>query len=542
MYNADTRNEQLERKYNMAKVMLVDDDVPVVEYLQRLVPWESHALSVCAIAYSVSEAKELFMNEYPDILLTDIGLPDGNGIELAHYFRSLHPELRIVFLTCHADFHYLKEAMSIEADDYIVKDELSPNKIIQSVGKAVSKLLSAQTELEKIAYKSDVERNKDLLIQRFFLEILNASEPGLLLKQGERLGINWSLPYYMVGLCHLDIGSMLNVYHRNNLELVKYAAYNIAKELTEGTRITPVQAEGLQLWFIANLSGNKDEEMAVSGYLKQIHEKISEFLKIHCCFVISPQPVELVQLKKKVNEIIRKQQSTYYESAWMINIDGPGRQAEPKDELNITVIEPYCDKWVAALSEFNRSLVLIYASTIEKLIREKKPEARQVQDLLIRMLQQASYQLGGTMDERLQQEIKQALNLDEALEIINGFSEDFMEKKRSAYTDKQNTNPDLKVINAFIYQHIYKNVTSIDIAQYLHLNPNYFSRYFKKLAGLNFTDHVHLLKMEEAKRLLGGQNETAENVAYMLGYSDRAYFSKVFKKYTGMSPSEFKQK
>lgn len=526
----------------MAKVMLIDDDVPVVEYLQRLVPWESHDLSVCAAAFSVSEAKELFMKEYPDILLTDIGLPDGNGIELAQYFRSVYPELRIIFLTCHEDFHYLKEAMSIEADDYIVKDELSPDKIIQSVEKAVAKMKSAQTELEKIAYKSDVERNKDLLIQRFFLEILKASEPESLLKQGERLGIEWVYPNYMVILCHLDIGSMLNVYNRNNLELVKYAAYNIAKELTEGTGITPIQAEGLQLWFIANLSGNSDEPLAVRGHLNHIHEKISEFLKINCCFLISYQPVSLVQLKSKVDEMIRKQQSSYYEYAWLITIDGPESQSETRDDIDLTAIEPYCQKWAAALSEFNRSLVLIYASTIEKLIREKKPQAKQVQDLLIRMLQQAVYQLKGTMDERLQQEIKQALNLGEALVIMSVFSDDFMEQKRSAYTDNQNTNPDLKVINAFIYQYIYKNVTSIDIAQYLHLNPNYFSRYFKKLAGLNFTDHVHLLKMEEAKRLLSGQNETAENVAYMLGYSDRAYFSKVFKKYTGMSPSEFKQK
>lgn len=525
----------------MAKVMLIDDDVPVVEYLQRLVPWENHGLSVCASAYSVDEAKECFKTERPDILLTDIGLPDGNGIELAHYFRSLYPELRVIFLTCHEDFHYLKEAMRIEADDYIVKDELSSKRIIESVGKAVSKLKSAQTELEEFAYKSDVERNRDLLIECFFLEILKAPEPAYLLKQGERLGIEWTDPYFMVILCHLDIGSLLKVYHRNNLELVKYAAYNIAKELTEGTRVTAIQAEGPQLWLIANLKEAAADDFVVR-ILNKIQDKISEFLKIQTRFLLSPQPVVLNQLKSKVHEISSRQQSTYYEASRLITLGEADRSYETRSDPDLTAIEPYCEKWAASLGEFSRSLVQIYLSTIEKLILEKKPHAKQVQDLLIRMLQQAAYQLGSTMDERLQKEIRQALAFEEALQIVSVFSDEYLEKKHSAYTDSQNTNPDLKLINAFIHKYIYKNVTSIDIARYLHLNPNYFSRYFKKLAGLNFTDHVHLLKMAEAKRLLSGQNETAENVAYMLGYSDRAYFSKVFKKYTGMSPSEFKQK
>lgn len=526
----------------MAKVMLIDDDVPVVEYLQKLVPWESLDLSVMATAFSVNEAKALFQEEQPDIVLTDIGLPDGNGIELARYFRSRSPGLRIIFLTCHEDFHYLKEAMQIEADDYIVKDELSPAKIIESAGKAVAKLKTAQTELEKMAYKSDVERNKDLLIQRFFLELVKAPEPERLLKQGERLGIVWNQPYFKAILCHLDIGSVVKSYGRSNLELVKYAAYNIAKELTEGSTLTPIQADGLQLWFIANLSGDTGEELAVQECLKQIDDKISEFLKIRCRFLVSGQRVPLGELKSKVEEVYERRQSAYYETGWLIPADGSGASSETGQELDAGAIEPYCEKWITALSEFNRSLALIYANAIEKQIRGQKPAAGQVQELLIRMLQQAAYRTGHAMDERLQQEIRQALSLDEVLELIGVFSEAFMEKRHSAYHGSQMANPDLKVINAFIYQHIYKNVTSIDIARYLHLNPNYFSRYFKKLAGLNFTDHVHLLKMEEAKRLLGGQNETAENVAYMLGYSDRAYFSKVFKKYTGMSPSEFKQK
>ncbi|MNC60028.1 HTH-type transcriptional activator Btr [compost metagenome] len=83
-------------------------------------------------------------------------------------------------------------------------------------------------------------------------------------------------------------------------------------------------------------------------------------------------------------------------------------------------------------------------------------------------------------------------------------------------------------------------ITSVDMADHLHLNASYFSRYFKKLAGVNFTDYVNQYKINMAITMLSRRNETVENVAYTLGFSDRAYFSKVFKKYSGKSPSEYK--
>ena len=83
-------------------------------------------------------------------------------------------------------------------------------------------------------------------------------------------------------------------------------------------------------------------------------------------------------------------------------------------------------------------------------------------------------------------------------------------------------------------------ITSVEMAEHLHLNASYFSRYFKKLAGVNFTDYVNQYKINMAITMLCRRNETVENVAYTLGFSDRAYFSKVFKKYSGKSPSEYK--
>ncbi|MNP50030.1 Bifunctional transcriptional activator/DNA repair enzyme AdaA [compost metagenome] len=157
------------------------------------------------------------------------------------------------------------------------------------------------------------------------------------------------------------------------------------------------------------------------------------------------------------------------------------------------------------------------------------------------MLQEAVYKLGVSRPEPALSCLADSVRLGEAIRVVHWFSEQYLSIPDGPGQEDRDDSPGLKVINGLIHEHMQKNFTAIDAARVLHLNPSYFSRYFKKIAGVNFTDYVHLIKMEEAKRLLAEQNETAENVAYMLGYSDRAYFSKVFKKYTGKNPSDYKQ-
>ena len=87
----------------------------------------------------------------------------------------------------------------------------------------------------------------------------------------------------------------------------------------------------------------------------------------------------------------------------------------------------------------------------------------------------------------------------------------------------------------------YKNeITLASIAQLYHLNYNYLSKLFKKETGLNFVDYVTKLKIEEAKRMLIFTEKPITDITFELGYNDTAYFSRVFKKYTGYAPSVYK--
>jgi len=522
----------------MNKVMIIDDDVPVVEYLRKLVPWDALGLSVCAEAHSAAEAFERFESASPDILVTDIGLPDGNGIELARRFRDARPSLRVVFLTCHEDFQYVKEALRIDADDYIVKDELNPDAFAETLRKAAARLALEQEQLERIAYKSDLERNRDVLLQQFFAELTGTAHSSGLLEHGKRLGIEWTEQCFAVALFHLDAGDLAEAYDRHRIELIRYAAFNIASELAADLRVTAFPFAEQRLWLIACEATAEGAKAALHRFAPEYQEKLSEFLKVSSFYVVASESSDVSGLGALIHRT-KDLMGIHYYAADSGNggFAGQSLLGAAAGGVRRGDVEALTAKWIEALLAGDRSLAHIYVSNMEKALREEGGEAAKTKERVMRCLQEACVRLGQPMPSGIQDDIDRTVRLEEAFRIVRWYADRLIRAHISPRESQ--ANPDLQAINAFIYENIFRNVTSIDIARHLHLNPSYFSRYFKKLTGTNFTDHVHLIKMEEAKRLLAS-GETAEHTAYVLGYSDRAYFSKVFKKYTGLSPSEYK--
>ncbi len=124
-------------------------------------------------------------------------------------------------------------------------------------------------------------------------------------------------------------------------------------------------------------------------------------------------------------------------------------------------------------------------------------------------------------------------DLNEAIRDI--FSEIFKIIDRN-YTY---SNDILKAIN-YIEQNIKADITLESVAKYLNMSPCYFSKFFKKTVGINFTTYVTDRKIELAKEMLSFTNMPILNIAYELSYNETNYFSKVFKKRVGVTPSDFR--
>jgi YesN/AraC family two-component response regulator len=133
----------------MFRVLLVDDEVVAVNALKRRVDWIKHTISDVRVANSMAQAQELFKNSPIDLMLCDIEMPQGSGLDLFEWVKLHYPETECIFVTCHPDFEYVRKAMQLGSLDYVLKpidyeelDTILSNSVkrLQRKGKIVNQL------------------------------------------------------------------------------------------------------------------------------------------------------------------------------------------------------------------------------------------------------------------------------------------------------------------------------------------------------------------------------------------------------------------
>jgi YesN/AraC family two-component response regulator len=138
----------------MLSAILVDDEVVAVSAVKRLVPWKNFDIENVYTANSMEQAKVVFENHHIDLMLCDIEMPQGSGLDLLEWVKSNFPKVECIFLTCHPEFSYIKRAMQLGSLDYILKpidyDEL--NVVMKKVALEIKK----NKKLEKLSSYSKV--------------------------------------------------------------------------------------------------------------------------------------------------------------------------------------------------------------------------------------------------------------------------------------------------------------------------------------------------------------------------------------------------
>lgn len=99
----------------------------------------------------------------------------------------------------------------------------------------------------------------------------------------------------------------------------------------------------------------------------------------------------------------------------------------------------------------------------------------------------------------------------------------------------------IKKVFAYISKNYASPITLEDVANHVHLNSAYFSTIFKQSSGSSFKEYLNMVRIEESKRLLSNTDYSIIDIAIATGFEDQSYFSKVFKKYTGLTPKQYRQ-
>lgn len=133
----------------MLHALLVDDEMVVVNAMNRRIQWDKYGVDRVFTAGSMEQAQEIFQKERVDFMLSDVEMPQGNGIELFEWVKMHYPATECIYVTCHPEYDYMREAMRLGSADYILKpidyDEM--DKILTEL---VARLNRGNTETVQI--------------------------------------------------------------------------------------------------------------------------------------------------------------------------------------------------------------------------------------------------------------------------------------------------------------------------------------------------------------------------------------------------------
>ncbi len=146
----------------MWKVVAVDDEGYIREALQRLINWEKMECELIAVLRDGQELIQYLMKEMPDIIITDIQMPEVSGLEVCKYLYEANPETQIIILTAYSDFDYAKSAIKYGVCDYVLKLSIM-DELPSALEKAIENLKRMKKEMEKT--KIGVQEQKNLIQQ-----------------------------------------------------------------------------------------------------------------------------------------------------------------------------------------------------------------------------------------------------------------------------------------------------------------------------------------------------------------------------------------
>ena len=527
----------------MLKVIIVDDEILIRVGVKSCLDWGKYGFEVVGQAEDGIKALDLIEKKKPDIILTDIKMPNMDGLELIRVIRKRYPHIKVIVLSCYNEMDYVKRAMKLGAEDYLLKLSVQPDMLLETM-KRVKEVIERERKEElktnKLEKKISINKQilKDNLYKKFIDGLIEAEE---LLLALNKLDVNLKLGSYSVVCCRIDGG-----YLENSLEdqhLREYSFRNIVEEVLEDycqCDIAEVD-NGFYILLVAN-----------NGYLNlveacnKVSNTVKKYLNTIVSFGISTEETKICRLKDIYLQACCALDYMFYYGRGSITQFNEKR-CFINDHIFIDMsLENLILNQIENLDADGAWLLI--EEFIEKLTNSimYSPESVKYSFVEVFYALNSLVKKYNLQDKFIYSDIRTNISDILSMETIEDLKVWFKEYIQNLVTflseiKLERERPEIAKIKTYILNHLDKNITLENAAAISNLSKAYFSTIFKQEVGESYTDYTNRVKMEKARELICDFGLRCYEAAEKVGISDESYFSKLFKKYIGENPSSIKK-
>ncbi len=517
------------------KILIVDDEQLTREGIVLSVDWAALGITEVLEADDGVNGLQMAKKHQPDIVLCDVRMPRMDGIAMLERIEALYPDSAAIFMSGYSDKEYLKAAIQLKAINYIEKP-FAPKEIESAVREAV----------EQCQYR---------------LRQKNAEEIHTNLA-ATQLAFQMTVPYHT---CQNAIDELCSQFHEHyGMDKFKYVTTIIVK-------LEQIPDTAADLTYVHNL---------IHDFLKPMHlhiiysEKRNYHIVYHIYGTLKPAKSTRAMIADRMGKLFGELGRYYiavgdtvegiskayhsYESA--VILLQSSYFFEPGGILYSQMIQEKSVEDGASCSRYSSQYINAVAQKEEATAKEALEALFQICDhafgLMPNQIKSLYYEmLSSLYKERKNNQLLPDFSIENHENIMdimeNCFSYSMLhnllkDKTGKFFEDISQNRPEnstIYMIRDYISSNYANSALSVkDISEYVKLSTSYLCTYFKNGTGVTLNQYITEFRLEKAKQLLSDPRYRINDVSSAVGYSDGNYFSKSFRKYTGLSPSEFREK
>lgn len=523
----------------MIKLVIVDDESLVRVGFQTIIDWQAAGYELCGVYRNGKEAWDAFCQEgYPDVLLTDIRMPEMDGLELIRHIRQTDADMIILILSSYEEFEYTRKSIQLGVQDYIPKHLFDPEELIATLSRLTNKRKNALQDQKQQNHSNALGEEKQRLMTH------SRMLPGLITPAVDISLDNYpaltEILYNTPSVRWMAIHAwQANSYQDSDQSALAFLLQDLMNKTIYAVPLGIDQGSFHAL--LLSSEQGQDEVIMQGRLIQEWTDTVKQNLAITVVAGISGSS------SFHDCKMLRNQAEGMFDYSFF---KGPGTY----QYTAFSVAEP--ERIASQLQQWQQQFAVLithasYSGFAEWLdIIEEELCALASPDTAFRLVQWIlKVYLNDRMDNRWPGETNETgiapspffskLHFQTWHDLKSSFLETVEHLEASAGMNT-GRHPWLQPVFKYVEEHFADSIRLEDASALVNLNIHYFSHRFSQDMGVTFLEYVTQIRIRKSMQLIRKFQLSAEEAASRVGYPNANYFVKVFKKVTGMTVSEFK--
>ncbi len=521
---------------------VIDDIKSLVNGIVNNIEWDQLRIRICGVAYNGQDGLEMIRQQKPDIIITDIRMPKLNGIDMIRQVIEWLPNSKIILITGYTDFEYAQQAVKLGAYDILTKP-FSTDEITEVVLRAQEAMIHLHNEADRrMEMEQKLQESMPVLKQEYFnLLIRHSANDELARKRWDYLEIAMEPEEFSLFVLEIDQFSLhVEKQDVHELELIRFTMQNIIEETVNRHTKGIVFRENVNSYVVIC-------NTTTSTNLGQLTEECRANIERYTKFTIS---IGVGNTVRYIHQLPEAFDQARVALSYHFYTEGNGvvtfSETTSEERIIPRFTSEHEQNLQLALKRGNREEAIYQLDVIfQGLIDEDMlPEP----EYLVNLYHELSFFIFRTFMElipytdlaSLQMEMQQykpttLRGYQESLHQLCTKGCDLISLLR-----RSDASALIESSIDYIKRNLHLDLSVNHCAAHVHLSGSYYSNLFKKTTGLSVNHFITNERVQKAQDMLT-QGHQVQEIATALGYGERRSFSDVFKKYTGVTPSEFKE-